>query len=125
MGPAQYREALAAIEAHKKAQAISRSIPVGLRAKFHAWMEAHNIDSMSDGAWFYTLEQAGNQFCEDHNITYMDGNDCAHYYLKRREARKERWSDVASIYQFSESDRRALRNQRYAWRKDCRRDFRL
>lgn len=57
-------------------------IPKRLQDKAMGWMAAHNDDEMSDGAWFATLESAGEQFLSRHKLR-GDGNDMAHWYLKR------------------------------------------
>ena len=43
-------------------------IPVRLRDKFIAHMVASDFDDMPDGAWFYTLEQAAEQFMRQHKL---------------------------------------------------------
>ena len=56
-------------------------IPARLRDKFIAHMVAHDCDDMPDGAWFYTLEQAAEQFMRQHKLP-GDCNDAAHQYLR-------------------------------------------
>lgn len=57
-------------------------IPVRLRAEFKAHMEAHDFDSMSDGAWFATLESAAEDFIDKHRLKHADRNDAAHQYIR-------------------------------------------
>lgn len=53
-------------------------------------MSLHDSDSAPDGAWFSMLEDAGREFCENHKIGCMDGNDAAHYYLKQKQKQKQK-----------------------------------
>lgn len=69
---------------------MSKVIPTRLQAEFMGWMDAHNDDDMPDGAWFATLEQAGQEFMEKHGLIRgtLDGNDAAHFYLQSAERRE-------------------------------------
>ena len=57
-------------------------IPRRLRGEFKAFMDANNLDSMPDGAWFYTLETAAQEFIDSNNLKFADNNCAAHQYLK-------------------------------------------
>lgn len=63
---------------------MSNPIPAGLRQQFMAFMEVHDHDDLPDGAWFATLEQAAQQFMDDHGLNkrWMCNNDAAHQYLR-------------------------------------------
>jgi len=56
-------------------------IPKHLREEFMSYMEAHDNDDLPDGAWFCVLENAGEQFLQEHKPK-GDGNDAAHLYLE-------------------------------------------
>jgi hypothetical protein len=60
----------------------SKLIPKNLHAEFMAFMAAHDLGDLPDGAWFYTLEDAGETFAETHGLD-ADRNDLAHYYLSK------------------------------------------
>lgn len=62
-------------------------IPVRLRDQFHAHMAAHDFDSMSDGAWFATLETAAQEFIDKHRLKFACNNSAAHQYLRMNEAK--------------------------------------
>lgn len=64
-------------------------IPVRLRDDFVAHMAAHDFDSMSDGAWFATLEDAAQRFIDKHRLKFACNNSAAHQYLRLQEARQE------------------------------------
>ena len=57
-------------------------IPVRLRDKFKSHMDANNFDEMPDGAWFFTLENAAEEFIERHHLKFADSNNAAHQYLR-------------------------------------------
>jgi hypothetical protein len=61
---------------------MSKAIPVRLRAEFVAYMEANDLDSLPDGAWFANLEAAALRFIRQHKLKWADENDAVHQYLE-------------------------------------------
>jgi len=61
----------------------THNIPKKLHAEFICWMELgdHFDDDMSDGAWFAYLENAAQNFMDEHKIK-GDSNEAVHFYLK-------------------------------------------
>lgn len=47
-------------------------------------MEAHDFDDLPDGAWFYCLEQAAQEFLNKYHLTkpWHCANTATHRYLK-------------------------------------------
>lgn len=62
---------------------MSNPIPQKHLAEFIGFMEAHDFDEMSDGAWFATLETAAYQFMKEKKIRGCN-NDAAHQYLRKK-----------------------------------------
>lgn len=62
-------------------------IPSNLRDEFIGYMDAHNDDDLSHGAWFAMLEQAAHDFMRKHKLVRggKDGNDGAHFYLELKQ----------------------------------------
>lgn len=57
-------------------------IPVKLRERFKAHMDAHNNDDLPDGAWFAVLEDAAEEFFIKFRLQRGDPNSAAHQYLR-------------------------------------------
>lgn len=57
-------------------------IPVRLRAKFKAHMEAHDHEDLPDGAWFAVLEEGAQSFIDKFNLKFACNNCAAHQYLR-------------------------------------------
>jgi hypothetical protein len=60
---------------------MSTPIPKHLSQEFVAYMGAHDFDDMPDGAWFCMLEEAAQQFLDQHKLKGCN-NDAAHQYLR-------------------------------------------
>ena len=45
-------------------------------------MDANNFETIPDGAWFYRLETAAQEFIDSHNLKFADNNCAVHQYLK-------------------------------------------
>ena len=63
---------------------MSHPIPVALRPAFVKHMRAHDLDSLPDGAWFHNLEQAAQEFMNNHKLTkpWHCANEATHRYLR-------------------------------------------
>ena len=61
-------------------------IPVSLREKFKAHMEAHDWDDLPDGAWFANLEDAAERFCKNYKLHFACRNSATHQYLRMKQA---------------------------------------
>lgn len=51
-----------------------------VRSEFVAYMSAHDMDDLPDGAWWQVLEDAATTFLEEHKIKY-DSNSATHKFL--------------------------------------------
>lgn len=63
----------------------NRPIPARLEDKFKAHMDAHNLDSLPDGAWFATLEAAAADFMRSHRLHGCENNATHQYLLAQRD----------------------------------------
>lgn len=59
---------------------MSNPIPLRFIEEFKSYMDAHDNDDLSDGAWFQMLEDAAQQFMNMYNIK-GSANDAAHQYI--------------------------------------------
>ncbi len=63
---------------------MSHPVPTKLREEFNKHMKAHDRDNLPDGAWFYYLEQAAQEFLNKYNLTkpWHCANTATHHYLR-------------------------------------------
>ena len=61
---------------------MDKQIPYALRFEFDAFMDAHNFGDLPDGAWFQCLEDAAQEFIDNHKLRGLDANDIAHEYVR-------------------------------------------
>lgn len=57
-------------------------IPVRLREKFIAHMDAAELDELPDGAWWAVQEEAAQAFIDMHRLKYADANCAAHQWVR-------------------------------------------
>ena len=59
-------------------------IPQALRTEFFAYMAAHDNDDLPDGAWFFALECAAEEYMKRHKLTgrWQCPNSAAHQYVR-------------------------------------------
>jgi hypothetical protein len=60
-------------------------VPRRLREAFFAHMDAHNIDELSDGAWWAVLETAAQAFIQKNRLKWADSNSAVHQYLRSKQ----------------------------------------
>ena len=60
------------------------------KTRFIGFMEAHDHDDASDGAWFQMLCDAGDERLKEFPEHRKDGNDMAHRYLRYTQRGEEK-----------------------------------
>lgn len=61
-------------------------IPVRLRDKFVAHMDAAEIDDLPDGAWQAVMEEAAQGFIDRHRLKFADANTSMHQWIRLKSA---------------------------------------